>query len=73
MTIPAQNTQILAALKRGERITALDALMRFECLRLAGRVHELRADGYAIETEIIDVNGKRIARYRLARQKRAAA
>lgn len=59
-----QSDMILDALKRGETLTALDALSRFRCLRLSGRVLELRQKGYAIETRMIETpSKKRIAEY----------
>lgn len=62
----SQSDAILDALKRGETLTALDALARFRCLRLSGRVLELRQKGYAIETRIVETpSGKRIAEYSL--------
>ena len=42
--------QILSALKKGQKLTPLDALRRFGCFRLGARIHELRSKGYAIET-----------------------
>jgi hypothetical protein len=55
---------ILKALKRGEKLTPLDILKRFDCLRASGRIHDLRQDGYAIKTEIIKTpTKKRVALY----------
>jgi hypothetical protein len=49
-----------------EGVTALDALDRIGSFRLGARVWELRADGYAIDSELTrTASGKRIARYRL--------
>lgn len=61
-----QSDMILDALKRGEKLTALDALARFRSLRLSGRILELREKGYMIETRMIETpSGKRIAEYSL--------
>jgi len=61
-----QAFQILDLLYRGYTLTALEAVERFGCLRLAARVEELRRAGHQIETEwIADAEGKRFARYRL--------
>lgn len=46
-------------------ITALDALREAGCFRLAARIADLRAAGYPIESRMVTVNGKRIARYTL--------
>jgi hypothetical protein len=49
-----------------EGITPLDALDAVGSFRLGARIWELKADGYAIETELTRTKtGKRIARYRL--------
>lgn len=62
-----QADQILQHLRSGKHITPLEALNRFQCLRLAARVSDLRADGYDIRSEIVELpNGKKVASYRLA-------
>lgn len=38
----SQNTQILKALKKGARITPMDALKRFGCFRLGARIADLK-------------------------------
>ena len=43
---------ILAALRRGEKITPLDAWERWGCYRLGARVYELRRAGIPIDVEI---------------------
>ena len=48
-----------------EGITPFDALAEARCMRLAARVSDLRADGYAIAAELVTTNGKRYARYTL--------
>ena len=62
-----QNGTILDMLRR-EPITAMDALREAGCFRLAARISDLRAMGYDIESEMVTVNGKRIARYTLTEQ-----
>jgi predicted amidohydrolase len=60
----SQTEVILAALRGGERLTQLDAISRFGCTRLAARIHELREQGYAVQTRTIKTRtGKRIAEY----------
>lgn len=60
----SQTEQIKAHLEAGHSITSLDALRRFGCLRLSGRIYELVNDhGLNVASEMISVNGKRIARY----------
>lgn len=58
-----QKKAIGAALKKGRRLTPLDALNEFGCFRLAARISELRADGMSIQTRLINVNGKTVAQY----------
>ena len=64
----SQNKQIARHLKDGKRITSLEALRLYGCLRLSGRIHDLRRDGLNIETRMIDtLTGKRIAEYYIRR------
>ena len=63
----AQGGRILAHLLSGEALTALEALDRFGCSRLAARIEELRRAGWPVVSELVPVgNGKKAARYRLA-------
>jgi len=60
----SQKAQILDALKRGEGITAVDALKRYGCFRLAARMHDLKMDGWPIVTHNVEVSsGKIVAKY----------
>lgn len=67
----SQSEMILHYLQTHKRgITPMKALERFGCMRLSGRIHDLRAEGYMIATNIIEVqnrNGEisRVAEYRL--------
>ena len=62
-----QNAAILAWLASGHTLTPLEALERFQTLRLGARAYDLRAEGYDVRSEMITLpNGKRVARYRLA-------
>ena len=62
----SQNGKILAWLQEGNKITALEALQLFGCLRLASRIHDLRERGHNIQKEmVIKTNGKRVAEYSL--------
>ena len=64
-TSASQNARILEAMKAGARITPLDALQRFGCLRLSARIADLRENGYRIVNGWRTENGKRFAEYRL--------
>jgi len=61
----SQEFQILRELKRGKKLTPLDALHCFGCFRLGARIYDLKEKGYDIITETVTENGKRFARYSL--------
>lgn len=64
MDLNSQTNRIKEHLLAGNKITALDALHLFGCLRLSGRIHNLRHEhGLNIKSNLIEVNGKRIAEY----------
>lgn len=48
-TNPTQANKILRFLKSGKTITAMQALVKFGCFRLAARVHELKKKGHKIK------------------------
>jgi len=58
-----QTKAIEKHLRAGKTLTALSALKLFNCLRLSGRVKEIRDKGVDVRTEMISVGKKRIARY----------
>ena len=60
-----QSEAILKHLKSGDTITSLEALQKYGCLRLAAVIHSLRKEGFDVGTEMVDVNGKTIAKYSL--------
>lgn len=63
----SQNSEILAYLEAGNTLTPLEALRKFGCFRLSGRIYDLKKMGYLIATDLITLeDGKRVARYRLA-------
>lgn len=61
----SQITGILNLLKKGRRITPLDALRKFGCFRLGARIYDLRRLGYDIRTQLVHRNGKQFAEYSL--------
>ena len=64
--IESQNKQIKAWLESGKSITPLDALNLFGSFRLGARIFNLKNDyGMNIKTEMVEVNGKRYAKYSL--------
>lgn len=64
----SQTEAILAHLKTGRSLTPIDALNLFGCFRLGARIHDLRKQGFDIETEEEEKDGKRFARYWLAKK-----
>lgn len=63
----SQESAILQWLQNGNSITQLEALRRFQCLRLGARVFQLKKEGHDIQSEMIKVSGgkKRVASYKL--------
>lgn len=63
----SQADAILDALLRGDAITPIDALQKYRCLRLSGRIYDLKAKGYPIEMRLIETpTGKHVASYSLS-------
>lgn len=64
-----QNARIRKHLRRGGTITALQAIPKFGCINLSGRIAELRAEGMDIRNEWITtpITNKRIVKYYLAK------
>jgi hypothetical protein len=61
----SQTEQILTHLKKGKTITPLTALNKFGCLRLSGRIFDLRDEGYNIKTIPTKKGKKQFATYKL--------
>jgi len=61
----SQTERILHWLRTGHKLTALQALRKFGCLRLSGRIKDLRNADWGITTRMVTRNGKRIAEYSL--------
>jgi hypothetical protein len=57
---------IEAWLARGYKLTPLQALNKWGCMRLAARIAELRKDGMTITTTKVTNNGKTYAQYKAA-------
>ncbi len=60
-----QNKQILELLKSGKSITSIDALNLFGCFRLGARIHDIKREGYLIQTTIVRNEKKNFASYKL--------
>lgn len=60
-----QTESILAYLKAGNSITPLEALERFNCLRLSGRIFDIKQMGYDVRVTKERAGRKAWARYRI--------
>ena len=60
-----QTNRILRYLRSGRGLTAISALTRFRCMRLAARIEELRDAGIRVQSRMMRRNGKRFACYSL--------
>jgi hypothetical protein len=67
MKLQAQEAKILRDLKRGYKITPITALNNYGCFRLSARIHALREAGHDISTTLIEIDGHKVAQYRLAK------
>lgn len=68
-----QNEQIFEHLKTYGKITALDAVYKYNIFRLSARIYDLRHKyGYEIKSRIIIKNGKPYAEYYLTNERGAA-
>ena len=63
MTVTQKN-EIKSHLKMGFRITAIDALDKFGCFRLAARIKDLKDEGMEIDKVMVKTaSGARVAQY----------
>ena len=59
-----QTQKILAYLLNGGNLTAIDALKKFKCFRLASRINDIRCmNKYKIVREWVNKGSKRVMRY----------
>lgn len=59
-----QTEAIKEHLEAGNTITAIEALNKFGCFRLASRIHDLKTEGYVVEKIMVTgENNKRYAQY----------
>ena len=62
-----QALEILRALQSGDKLTPLDALNRFGCLRLGARIYDLKKQGFSIKSKTVMTHtGKRVSEYSLS-------
>ena len=58
-----QNELNRTYLETGKPLTPMDALVRFNCFRLAARIKNLRDDGVPIKSELVHKDGKKYSKY----------
>lgn len=58
MTYKAQSQMILEYMAQGHRISPLEALNKFGCLRLGARIYDLKNEGHNIITEMVSENAQ---------------
>jgi hypothetical protein len=58
--IESQNKQIRKHLESGKPLTALEALYKFGCFRLSGRIYDLRKSGLHIISRTREVTSKSV-------------
>ena len=61
--IVSQRKSILNYMQKGYKITPLEALKKFGCLRLGARIYDLKQQGFEIKARMIEKNKKRYAQY----------
>lgn len=64
----SQTVKILNHLKKGYKITPLEALKLFGCFRLGARIWELKKEGYKVASHLVKKNGKYVAEYEMIRR-----
>jgi len=60
---PTQTQRILRHLETGRKITPIQAMNKYGCMRLAARISDLRNEGWDIRTKLIEKEGKQYAQY----------
>lgn len=66
----SQMVQITNWLTSGKKLTALQALQRFGCMRLAARISELKGFGWDVQRVMIKKDGKKYAQYFIPKESR---
>ena len=66
----SQSERILHALQSGDRLTPMQAIQRFGCMRLAARIWDLKRDGHDIQERLVAVDTRdgttEVAEYSMA-------
>lgn len=63
---------VLKQLKLGRKLTGLDAFLGCGTLKLPNRICDLKAQGHLIGREMVEIRGKRFARYYLIKANKGA-
>ena len=68
----SQALEVLSYLKKGNRLTSLEAVKMFGTLRLAARILDLRDKGHQIESVTVERGEKKVAQYFMRETKNPA-
>lgn len=61
-----QTDELLRYLKRGKKITPLEALHLFGCFRLGARIYDIKQRGIDIASKMVERKGKYVKQYWIA-------
>jgi hypothetical protein len=67
-----QEQMLIRDLEKGKSITALEALNRYGCFRLASRIFDLKKQGWKIDKKAIVKDGKTYAAYFIPKKRKVA-
>lgn len=71
MKTESQTLAIQRWLARGHSLTPLEALQRFNCLRLGARCWDLKQAGWPVISKLVEVGkGRRVAEYSFDRRRK---
>lgn len=60
-----QELMILRDLRRGHKITPIEALHRYGCFRLGARIYDIKQRGYDVKKIMVERGEARVAQYYL--------
>lgn len=59
METKSQTKQIMDFLIEGHKITPLEALKKFQCLRLSARIADLKNQGIPVKSQFVEVGQRK--------------
>jgi biotin operon repressor len=61
-----QTEKLIRRLETGKNLTVNEARSRYGIQRLSARIHELRNEGYEIDTNTVVASGRKVTAYKMA-------